>query len=164
MRVWDLMDAEKTAEEAQVQYTNAKVLLVGESGAGKTGLSMRLALNEWKASDSTVGAWARRIEARQGREGNRLQRRALRRDERSPVARQGAGGWAPGLTVGFHAGFSDFQLLLLIFLTQWMRYVSSCFTIVHLYIVTFDSHQFRNGLITFDHLRIQFLSEGRSGL
>ncbi len=42
----------------QVQYTNAKVLLVGESGAGKTGLSKRLALNEWHASDSTVGAWA----------------------------------------------------------------------------------------------------------
>jgi small GTP-binding protein len=42
----------------QVQYTNAKVLLVGESGAGKTGLSKRLALNEWQPSDSTVGAWA----------------------------------------------------------------------------------------------------------
>jgi len=42
----------------QVQYTNAKVLLVGESGAGKTGLSKRLALNNWQPSDSTVGAWA----------------------------------------------------------------------------------------------------------
>jgi len=42
----------------QVQYTNAKVLLVGESGAGKTGLSKRLALNNWEPSDSTVGAWA----------------------------------------------------------------------------------------------------------
>lgn len=42
----------------QIQYTNAKVLLVGESGAGKTGLSKRLALNKWEASDSTVGAWA----------------------------------------------------------------------------------------------------------
>ena len=42
----------------QVQYTNAKVLLVGESGAGKTGLSKRLALNDWEPSDSTVGAWA----------------------------------------------------------------------------------------------------------
>ena len=42
----------------QVQYTNAKVLLVGESGAGKTGLSKRLALNDWQPSDSTVGAWA----------------------------------------------------------------------------------------------------------
>jgi len=42
----------------QVQYTNAKVLLVGDTSAGKTGLSMRLALNDWKPSDSTVGAWA----------------------------------------------------------------------------------------------------------
>jgi len=42
----------------QVQYTNAKVLLVGESGAGKTGLSKRLALNDWEPSDSTIGAWA----------------------------------------------------------------------------------------------------------
>jgi len=41
-----------------LQYTNAKVLLVGESGAGKTGLSKRLALNDWQPSDSTVGAWA----------------------------------------------------------------------------------------------------------
>ncbi len=40
------------------RYTNAKVLLVGESGAGKTGLSKRLALNEWQPSDSTFGAWA----------------------------------------------------------------------------------------------------------
>jgi small GTP-binding protein len=43
---------------SQVQYTNAKVLLVGESGTGKTGLSKRLALNDWQPSDSTVGAWA----------------------------------------------------------------------------------------------------------
>jgi small GTP-binding protein len=43
---------------AQVEYTNAKILVVGESGAGKTGLSKRLALNEWHPSDSTVGAWA----------------------------------------------------------------------------------------------------------
>jgi small GTP-binding protein len=42
----------------QVQYTNAKVLLVGESGAGKTGLSKVLAGEEWQPSDSTVGAWA----------------------------------------------------------------------------------------------------------
>ena len=44
--------------EAQIQYTNAKVLLVGDTSAGKTGLSMRLAGKPWKASDSTVGAWA----------------------------------------------------------------------------------------------------------
>ncbi|CAN7761319.1 DUF4365 domain-containing protein [Cupriavidus necator] len=45
--------------ENQVQYTNAKVLLVGDSGAGKTGLSKRLAHGDWEPSAaSTVGAWA----------------------------------------------------------------------------------------------------------
>ncbi len=70
IRVWELTEfiLEARAPEApapalplapeQVQYTNAKVLLVGESGAGKTGLSKRLALNDWQPSDSTVGAWA----------------------------------------------------------------------------------------------------------
>jgi len=42
----------------QVQYTNAKVVLVGDTSAGKTGLSMRLAHSRWEPSDSTVGAWA----------------------------------------------------------------------------------------------------------
>lgn len=45
-------------EQDQIHYTNAKVLLVGESSAGKTGLSRRLASNDWQPSDSTVGAWA----------------------------------------------------------------------------------------------------------
>ena len=70
IRVWDLSEfvTEARVPEAcvpdlslvsdQVQYTNAKVLLVGESGSGKTGLSKRLALNDWQPSDSTVGAWA----------------------------------------------------------------------------------------------------------
>ncbi len=73
MRLWDVTDSALRAlppgeeegggdprsyEEAQVQYTNAKVLLVGDTSAGKTGLSMRLALDDWQPSDSTVGAWA----------------------------------------------------------------------------------------------------------
>jgi small GTP-binding protein len=70
IRVWDLSEfvTEGRTRKAttmalppapdQVQYTNAKVLLVGESGAGKTGLLKRLALNDWQPSDSTVGAWA----------------------------------------------------------------------------------------------------------
>jgi small GTP-binding protein len=70
IRVWDLSEfvaetlAPETAASAlspapeQVQYTNAKVLLVGESGAGKTGLSKVLAGEKWQPSDSTVGAWA----------------------------------------------------------------------------------------------------------
>jgi small GTP-binding protein len=70
VRIWDLSDvsvdsktadtqpSEKSLAPLYVQYTNAKVLLVGESGAGKTGLTRRLALNEWYPTDSTVGAWA----------------------------------------------------------------------------------------------------------
>lgn len=68
--VWDLSEytAEAKASEApisalplapnQIHYTNAKVLLVGESGAGKTGLSIRLASDHWQPTDSTVGVWA----------------------------------------------------------------------------------------------------------
>lgn len=58
----------------QVQYTNAKVLLVGDSGAGKTGLSKRLAHGQWEASlASTVGAWATQwsIPANSGEHGNK---------------------------------------------------------------------------------------------
>ncbi len=70
IQVWDLSEfvgealatkvavPDLAAVPEQVEYTNAKVLLVGESGAGKTGLSKRLALNTWEPSDSTVGAWA----------------------------------------------------------------------------------------------------------
>jgi small GTP-binding protein len=69
IRVWDLSEFVIEAQASgkseplmlvkdQIQYTNAKILLVGESGAGKTGLSKRLALNDWQPSDSTVGAWA----------------------------------------------------------------------------------------------------------
>jgi WD40 repeat protein len=71
IRVWDLSEfvTETRAPEAitptlptapdQVQYTNAKVLLVGDTSAGKTGLAHRLATGNWKPSDgSTVGAWS----------------------------------------------------------------------------------------------------------
>ncbi len=70
VRVWDLSEyvgevrasriilPDLAGAPEQVEYTNAKVLLVGESGAGKTGLSKQLALGEWEPSDSTVGAWA----------------------------------------------------------------------------------------------------------
>ena len=42
----------------QVQYTNAKVLLVGDTSSGKTGLAHRLTTGQWSPTDgSTVGAW-----------------------------------------------------------------------------------------------------------
>ena len=59
MRIWDLSEPGTAAPARdQVIYTNAKVLLVGESGVGKTGLSRRLTSDVWEPSDSTVGAWA----------------------------------------------------------------------------------------------------------
>ncbi|MGE0882135.1 MAG: TIR domain-containing protein [Blastocatellales bacterium] len=72
LRVWDLSEfaPESTATSTavspllavpdQVQYTNAKVLLVGDSGVGKTGLSNYLALGvkDEERNISTDGAWA----------------------------------------------------------------------------------------------------------
>jgi small GTP-binding protein len=71
IRVWDLskfVTETRTpkvimptwlAEPDQVQYTNAKVLVVGDTSAGKTGLAHRLATGQWQPSDcSTVGAWS----------------------------------------------------------------------------------------------------------
>jgi small GTP-binding protein len=57
---WNLANvAQKSNDVAPtVDYTNAKIVLVGDSGAGKTGIAQRLALNKWEKSDSTVGAWS----------------------------------------------------------------------------------------------------------
>ncbi len=58
LRVWDVAAQSTKAQEDYTQYTNAKVLVVGDSGVGKTGISMRLALDQWEPTDSTTGAWA----------------------------------------------------------------------------------------------------------
>jgi small GTP-binding protein len=39
-------------------YVNARVLMIGDSGVGKSGLVHRLTRNEYKETDSTDGAWA----------------------------------------------------------------------------------------------------------
>lgn len=43
------------------RYTNAKVLLAGESGVGKTGLAHRLVDNVFRATISTDGTWATQL-------------------------------------------------------------------------------------------------------
>ncbi|NOT09416.1 MAG: DUF4365 domain-containing protein [Gemmatimonadales bacterium] len=49
------------------QYTNAKVLVIGDTHAGKTGLAFRLANDAWKPSgESTVGAWATQWKLKHG--------------------------------------------------------------------------------------------------
>ena len=63
VRIWDISQIisgarRKPIASGQVQYLNAKVLLVGETGVGKTGLSRRLVSGTWEPSDSTIGAWA----------------------------------------------------------------------------------------------------------
>jgi WD40 repeat protein len=67
-RLWDLSAILKREQQPndkinmpdQLQYTNAKVLLVGDSGVGKTGLSNYLALGimDEERNLSTDGAWA----------------------------------------------------------------------------------------------------------
>ena len=61
IRVWDLpriLATLRARAPKQIQYTNAKVLLVGESGAGKTGLTERLAQDTFTPSYSTSGTWS----------------------------------------------------------------------------------------------------------
>jgi small GTP-binding protein len=60
LQVWTLPAITKVAEDLSkaTRYTNAKVLLVGDSGVGKTGLAYRLTENCFKGSVSTDAAWA----------------------------------------------------------------------------------------------------------
>lgn len=54
---WNVEDS--IPAKTYIQYTNAKVLLVGDSGAGKTGLSNSLVNGKFRESESsTIGAWA----------------------------------------------------------------------------------------------------------
>ena len=56
LRVWDLPEPDTITEAVEAtRYTNAKVVLVGESGAGKTGLALRLAEDRWEETASTHG-------------------------------------------------------------------------------------------------------------
>jgi len=62
LRVWDLPAPDMAPEDADAtRYTNAKVVLVGESGVGKTGLAMRLCQDNWEATESTHGMVVERL-------------------------------------------------------------------------------------------------------
>ena len=62
VRRWDLTKflsvSVAPASKDEVQYTNAKVLVVGDTHSGKTGLTERLARNTFTPSESTSGAWS----------------------------------------------------------------------------------------------------------
>lgn len=56
IRVWPLPAVALRAElSPSARYTNAKVVLVGESGVGKTGMAIRLVEDRWEVTDSTHG-------------------------------------------------------------------------------------------------------------
>jgi WD40 repeat protein len=64
LRVWELPQPDTeivddsvafTIKLVAARYTNAKVVLVGESGVGKTGLALRLAEDRWQETGSTHG-------------------------------------------------------------------------------------------------------------
>lgn len=63
LRVWALPNFEAAAnkEPDPMRYTNAKVLLVGESGVGKSGLAIRLAQDRFEPTISTDAAWATQL-------------------------------------------------------------------------------------------------------
>jgi small GTP-binding protein len=57
LKVWDIDSEVLMSQEAEptVTYTSAKIVLVGDSGVGKTGLGWRLTHNEFKEHSSTHG-------------------------------------------------------------------------------------------------------------
>jgi small GTP-binding protein len=56
IRIWDLDEAVLLGQaQESVNYTTAKLVLVGDSGVGKTGLGWRLAHGEFKEHSSTHG-------------------------------------------------------------------------------------------------------------
>jgi WD40 repeat protein len=59
VRVWRLSRQE--SESGSTRYTNAKVLLVGETGVGKTGLALRLTQDTFEPTVSTDAAWATQL-------------------------------------------------------------------------------------------------------
>ncbi|MFW9263406.1 metallophosphoesterase [Nostoc sp. CALU 546] len=52
----DLLNSKASSQESIVYYINAKAVLLGESGVGKSGLGIRLAEKEFRKTESTHGA------------------------------------------------------------------------------------------------------------
>jgi GTPase SAR1 family protein len=63
LRIWDLPQPGTFTKAADApRYTNAKVVLVGETGVGKTGLALRLCEDRWEVTESTHGMIVSRLE------------------------------------------------------------------------------------------------------
>jgi small GTP-binding protein len=75
VRIWDLPKEEAVATASpSTRYTNAKVVLVGESGVGKTGLAIRLAENRFEATESTHGMQVYQLQLPQLKDANAIER------------------------------------------------------------------------------------------
>jgi small GTP-binding protein len=62
LRVWELPRMDRlTDAPLGARYTNAKVVLVGETGVGKTGLAIRLVEDRWQITESTHGMEVRQL-------------------------------------------------------------------------------------------------------
>ena len=59
--VWNLPEQDMSMDTA-ARYTNAKVVLVGKTGVGKTGLALRLCEDRWEPTESTHGMIISRLE------------------------------------------------------------------------------------------------------
>ncbi|MCP4580409.1 MAG: DUF4365 domain-containing protein [candidate division Zixibacteria bacterium] len=61
IRIWDMPKLEAKVDVGEpVRYTNAKVILAGDTGVGKSGLAVRLTTNEFELTKSTDAHWASR--------------------------------------------------------------------------------------------------------
>jgi small GTP-binding protein len=63
LRVWDIPEAilARAATARKRGYVNAKVVLLGESGVGKTGLALRLWHDRWEKTESSHGMEIQRL-------------------------------------------------------------------------------------------------------
>jgi WD40 repeat protein len=63
LRVWELSDAilARAATSRKRGYLNAKVVLLGDSGVGKTGLALRLWHDRWEKTESSHGMEIQRL-------------------------------------------------------------------------------------------------------
>jgi len=67
LKFWGMPQQEILAEASNAaRYTNAKVVLVGKTGVGKTGLALRLCEDRWEATESTHGMIVSRLELPSG--------------------------------------------------------------------------------------------------
>lgn len=64
LRVWDIPESvlAREATSRKRGYVNAKVVLLGESGVGKTGLALRLWNDRWEKTESSHGMEIQRLD------------------------------------------------------------------------------------------------------